>query len=61
MKLTDLLKVMDLDTRISIQHKYSTIYEGVVSECEGYTFLQQDLQVNSVWYSTVYNAIMIEC
>lgn len=60
MKLNDLLKVMDLDTKINIQQNYKEIYEGNVADCRGYTFIVNNPKIKSVWYSTLYNAIMIE-
>ena len=60
MLLIDLLKVMDLDTRIDIEYNYETIYEGTVEECRGYSFLEKGYTVRSIWYSHIYNAIMIQ-
>ena len=59
MKLSDLLAVIDHDTRIFIQYKFAELHHGKRID---YTPVPEvaDKEVKSVWYSPIYTAIMIE-
>ena len=62
MKFQELFKVMDPDTKLAIDFKYNR-YTYKVEELEAdFLFYEEikDREVTSVYYSTTYNAIVIE-
>ena len=62
MKFSELFKVMDADTRITIDYGYNMLSYTVDKLGEDLLFYEEikDREVTSVWYSQVYRAIVIE-
>ena len=64
MKLIDLLNVIDGDMSVNITVEYREVFDGVLNN----HYYPQELkvkilerEVKSVWYSKIYERIMIEC
>ena len=59
MKLLDLIRVMELETKIHVDYENKEVYDGVVKDID---LLLQKLNstIKCVWYSTLYNAIWID-
>lgn len=59
MKLSELLELIDRDTNICVQYKYTDLHQGKRID---YTPVPEvaERKVSAIWYSPIYNCIMIE-
>lgn len=61
MILRDLIEVIDADTLINVQENYKEVFDGCpLDAIENLKTNQLSKPLKAVWYSKVYNRLMIE-
>ena len=66
MRLKDLIKVLDVDSKIMVTESGKDLFDGVVisfyegGDEQGLKAESFEKEVKAIWYSTVYSRIMIE-